>query len=72
MVKLRIKEAAEERGITTAYQLQKLMNIQPTSAYRLWNGEMEMVGMKTLDAVCEALGCTPAELFSYTPNKKKK
>jgi DNA-binding Xre family transcriptional regulator len=71
MVRLRIREAAEERGITTAYQLQKAMNVPPMTASRLWKGEMEMIGLNTIDAVCEALHCLPSDLILYIPNKKR-
>jgi DNA-binding Xre family transcriptional regulator len=77
MVRLRIQEIAQERGITTAYQLQKLMEVPPMTASRLWKGEMEMVALKTIDALCEALSCEPGDLFTREgqitkPSKSKK
>jgi len=62
-VELRIREAAEARGIKTAYQLQKRMNVPPGTAARLWRGDMRMVGLDTIDALCEAIGCEPADLI---------
>jgi DNA-binding Xre family transcriptional regulator len=62
-VELRIREAAEARGITTAYQLQKKMNVPPGTAARLWRGDMRMIGLDTIDALCEAIGCEPSDLI---------
>lgn len=65
-VELRIKEAAEARGITTAYQLQKKMKVPPGTAARLWRGDMKMIGLDTIEALCEAIGCEPADLIIRT------
>jgi DNA-binding Xre family transcriptional regulator len=71
MIELRIREAAEERGIITAYQLQKRMNVPPATAARLWRGNMKMIGLDTIDALCEAIGCEPADLIVRFVNTKK-
>ncbi len=71
VVELRIREAAEARGITTAYQLQKRMNVPPGTAARLWRGDMKMIGLDTVDALCEAIGCEPSDLIvRVTENQK--
>ncbi len=70
MVTLRIREAAEERGITTAYQLQKAMEVQPGMAARLWRGELKMIGLDTLDRLCDAIGCELCDLLVRMPEKK--
>jgi DNA-binding Xre family transcriptional regulator len=69
-VELRVKEAAEASGITTAYQLQKRMNVPPGTAARLWKGNMRMIGLDTIDALCEAIGCEPADLIVRIVSKK--
>lgn len=71
MVELRIREAAEAQGITTAYQLQKRMNALPGTAARLWRGDMKMIGLDTIEALCEAIGCEPSDLFVRVPNKRR-
>jgi DNA-binding Xre family transcriptional regulator len=71
MVELRIREAAEARGITTAYQLQKKMNVPPGTAARLWRGDMKMIGLDTIDALCDAIGCEPADFILRLPSTKK-
>jgi DNA-binding Xre family transcriptional regulator len=70
MVKLTIREAAAKSGITTAYGLQKAMSIPPGTAARLWRGDMSMISLNTIDSLCEALNCKPADLFVRVPNKK--
>lgn len=69
-VELRIREAAEARGIKSAYQLQKRMNVPPGTAARLWRGEMKMIGLDTIDALCEAIGCEPADVVVRVQSKK--
>lgn len=71
MVTLKIREMAERRGITTAYQLQKALNTLPGTAARLWRGQMSMIGLETIDALCEALECEPADLIVRDNGKKK-
>jgi DNA-binding Xre family transcriptional regulator len=71
MIELRIRQVAEARGITTAYQLQKRMNVPPGTAARLWRGGMKMIGLDTIDALCEAIGCQPADLIVRVTDSKK-
>lgn len=70
MIIVTIRERAEKCGITTAYQLQKAMEVSPTIAARLWRGDFEMIGMKTLDTLCRVLRCQADRLFKYVPDGK--
>lgn len=70
MVTLRIREAAEANGITTAYQLQKAMKVQPGMAARLWRGDLKMIGLDTLDRLCDAIGCELSDLLVRVSDKK--
>lgn len=45
--------------------------VQPGMAARLWKGEMEMIALKTLDSLCEALGCEFTDLLVRTPERRK-
>lgn len=67
-----IREIAEAQGITTAYQLQKAMNYPPNMAARLWRGDMKMIGLETIDKLCEVLSCAPADLIVRVTEKEKK
>ncbi len=68
---LTIREAAEKRGITSSYQLMKALNIPPGHASKLWKGEMRMIGLDTVDALCAALKCKPGDLIKYEPDSGK-
>lgn len=69
--RLKIREAAEKRGVTSSYQLMKALNIPPGHASKLWKGEMRMIGLDTIDALCNALQCKPGELFDYSADGTK-
>jgi DNA-binding Xre family transcriptional regulator len=71
MVTLRIKEVAVRNGIMTAYQLQKAAQLHPGHAAKLWKGEIEMIGLKTIDTLCEALNCDPSDLIVRDKNRKR-
>lgn len=68
---LRIREVAEARGVTSSYQLMKLMGIPPGHAAKLWKGEMRMIGLDTIDSLCIVLQCRPGELFDYVSGEAK-
>ena len=70
MIEVMIRERAESCGITTAYQLQKAMEVSPTLAARLWKGEFDMIGLVTLDNLCRVLRCQPSKLFRYVSEKE--
>jgi excisionase family DNA binding protein len=69
MIKVSIRKVAFERGVTTAYQLQKLMNIQPSLAARWYKDDLKMIGIKSLNNLCEMLECQPSDLLVYTSAK---
>ncbi len=68
MIEVRIREVCEARGITTAYQLQKALNVQPSVAARLYKGEFTRIDLDTLDKLCAVLKCQPHKLLHFTPN----
>jgi DNA-binding Xre family transcriptional regulator len=72
MVKLRIKEVArDKKEVRTAYQLQKLMNVPPGTAARLWRANMKKIALSTIDALCEALSCEVSDIIVRVPDKTK-
>ena len=68
-VRLRIKEAAQERGIMNAYRLAQKLNKKQTPVGRLWKGELTKIGIQTIGELCEALDCQPGDLFEYRPSR---
>lgn len=69
VVKVRIKEMAQKRGLTTAYQLQKITGAQPNLAAKWYRNDLKSIGIDTLNTLCKALNCTPSDLLEYTPDK---
>jgi DNA-binding Xre family transcriptional regulator len=69
MIEVKIREVCESRGITTAYQLQKALNVQPSVAARLYKGEFSKIDLGTLDKLCALLKCQPHKLLHFAPNE---
>jgi excisionase family DNA binding protein len=72
MIKVNIKEVATRKGIKTAYQLQKAMNLQPSQAAKLYRNDLKMIGLDTLDRLCEIFNCMPSDLLVYSSGRAKK
>jgi putative transcriptional regulator len=70
MVTPSIKEMAQRRGITTAYQLQKALNVSPSLAAKWFNNDLKMIGLDTLNRLCAVLNCKPNDLLKYQPDKE--
>lgn len=68
MIKVQIQQMAIKRGYTTAYQLQKALDISPTMAARLWRGDFMQIGLATLDKLCGLLKCQTDKLLRYEPD----
>ncbi len=71
MIKANIKEMAVKKGIKTAYQLQKAMNLQPSQAAKLYRNDLKMIGLETLNNLCVTLDCEPSDILKYSPSKAK-
>lgn len=68
MITPTVRAMAEKRGHTTAYQLQKLLNVSPSVAAQLWGGEFKRLDLTTLDRLCIALRCKPNDLLRFVPD----
>jgi DNA-binding Xre family transcriptional regulator len=68
MITIAIREMAEKRGITTAYQLQKAASVQPSMAAKWWRNDLEKIGIGTLDLLCKTLRCKPNDLLVFSPD----
>jgi DNA-binding Xre family transcriptional regulator len=71
MITKHVREVAEKRGIKNAHGLQNALGVSPTAAAKLWKGEFEMIGLGTLDKLCEVLSCQPNALFKYVSDNTK-
>lgn len=59
----KIREVAESKGVTTAYQLQKVAGLYPSMAARLFQDDVEKIALETIDRLCEALDCELGDLL---------
>lgn len=65
MIKTRIQQLCEENDIKTAYQLQKAAELSPSMASRLFKDDVEMIALRTIESLCNALKCEPKDIFEY-------
>jgi DNA-binding Xre family transcriptional regulator len=70
MIKSKIKEVAESKGIKNAYQLGILINVTPNVSARLWKDDFTQIGKVTLNKLCSSFGCKVGDLLVYTNDKK--
>ena len=69
MIIFRIRQLAEQKGITTAYQLHMAMNIPPMTARRWWkHEEMKYIDASSLERLCEYFSCEPGDIIKRVPN----
>ncbi len=64
-MKAKINELSKAVGITTAYQLQKKTDLSPSQAARLYKDEVEAISISVLEKLCDALKCSPNDIFGY-------
>lgn len=69
MIKTHVKEIAQKKGITTAYQLQKALDISPSVAAKLWGDDFEFISKTSLNRLCHLLKCNPSKLITFEPDK---
>ncbi|MDO5436602.1 MAG: helix-turn-helix domain-containing protein [bacterium] len=51
-------------------ELAKWSGVSLSTIHRLYYDQTKGIDFETLDRLCEALQCTPNDLFQYIPNKK--
>ena len=71
-IKLNVKKIAKDRGVRTAYQLQKRAGLSPSNASRLYNDNVKQISLDTLGRLCKALDCEPGDLFRVVVAEKSK
>lgn len=71
MVELKIREVAEGKGISNPFALSQSTGLAYATCHNIWNGQPIMIGLDTLDRLCEALECEPGDLLVRTPSKAK-
>lgn len=69
MIRAKVREIAEARGIPNAYQLGVVIGVTPNVSARLWKDEFTQIGKVTLDKLCSSFNCTVGDLLVYEPEK---
>ncbi len=70
MIRAKIREVAEAKGVPNAYQLGVLIGVTPNVSARLWKDEFSQIGKVTLDKLCSALECNVGDLLEFEPETK--
>jgi DNA-binding Xre family transcriptional regulator len=70
MIKLRIKEVAEAKGIKQSH-LQISAAVTPPLLNRYWNNKTSTVDLKELAKIAKALEVEPGELISFEDDEVK-
>ncbi len=71
-MKLQIKEICEAQGIKSAYELAKRTKLNMPTAYRAFANDIKQFTPQTLKALCDALKCSPNEIFGYEKSQTVK
>jgi DNA-binding Xre family transcriptional regulator len=64
-MKLQIKKICEAQGIKSAYELAKRTKLNMPTAYRAFANNIKQFTPQTLKALCDALKCSPDDIFGY-------
>lgn len=64
-MELQIKEICEAQGIKSAYELAKRTKLNMPTAYRAFANDIKQFTPQTLKALCDALKCSPNDVFGY-------
>lgn len=67
MVELRVKQLAEGKGIDNPFSLSRESGVAYANCYKIWNSQQKMIGLDTLDRLCEALNCEPGDILIRAP-----
>ncbi len=71
-MKLQIKEICEAQGIKSAYELAKRTKLNMPTAYRAFANDIKQFTPQTLKALCDALKCSPNDIFGYEKSQAVK
>lgn len=63
-VRLNVAGACKAKGITTAYGLQKALDLPPMQASRLFNGKVRSASFSTLELLINGLGVELTDLVA--------
>ena len=70
-MRLTVKEISEARGFKNAKQLADAAGIRYKSMYPIWNGTARMIGLDTLERLCNTLRVQAGMLFEVVPDDEQ-
>jgi DNA-binding Xre family transcriptional regulator len=65
MFKNKILDLSKKKGLMNAFQLGKALDVSPTTASRLWNGDFSKIGIDTLHRLCDLFDCQISDYLYY-------
>ena len=66
-IKVKLDEVMASRKVGVA-ELAERIEITPANLSVLKNGRAKAIRFSTLSKICEALGCSPADILVYEPD----
>ncbi|HEV8714219.1 MAG TPA: helix-turn-helix transcriptional regulator [Candidatus Binatia bacterium] len=72
MIRFRLHKVAADRDITKIKDVAGKAGLSALAVSGIWNNISLRVDLSTLNALCEALHCTPGDLLEYVPEVSPK
>ena len=72
MIRFRLHKVAADRDITKIKDVAEMTGVMPNTVSSIWNNRSRGIDFSTLDALCQALNCTPGDILEYLPNKPER
>ena len=66
-MKLNVKQILEKQG-KTPYWLSKVTGISNNNISNICNGDTKSIRLDTIEKICQALNCTPNDIFTNDTN----
>jgi putative transcriptional regulator len=71
MIRFRLHKVAVNQDITKIKDVAEKAGLSALTVSDMWNNVSLRVDLRTMNALCNALNCTPGDLFEYTPDTAK-
>lgn len=68
MVRLRVREIAEQRGMSMS-KLSRISDVNYKTIQQIWRDPYQGINTKTLERIAKALGVATSELIEDVPDK---
>ena len=65
VIKLDVQNLCIREGITNPFQLAEVTGLPYATCRRIWQGTPAMIGLNTIERLCDVLRVRPGQLFDY-------